>query len=704
MVDETTRPDPGPPQAAGGTGTATGTTDGATEPGGPGRAGAGALRTVAVVGGLVVLAGGIPLAVALGVLHEPRWYPALDLAQTELRVRDVGTRDPPLLGLTGRFFGFGERGSHPGPLSFWALWPVHALLGGTAWALQAATVALNLLALTTATWIAHRRGGARLAVVVALALAVLAHAYTAERLTTPWNPFLPVLWWVVLLLAVWSVLCDDVALLPVAVFAGSFCAQTHIPYLGPVGGLGLLVTGVAGGRCLVGWLAAHRRPASAARVGPGTPSPGRWVRWGAGSALLLVVLWLPPLVEQLTTDLGNLGLLREHFTHPIEEVVGFDGGLDAWLAHLDVRRLWRLDSGPDIDEAPAGEPVPGLALLAVWGVAATMAWRRRRLRPDLWRLHLTVGTAALLGLVAASRVLGTLWNYLLLWAWGTTVLMVLATLLTLPLAVPRRTRPADDRPSRAPRRLGLSRLRRLPGPLRGLRLPGTLRRLGPIPALGRHAAVAVPLTALVLVSAAYSYDAAHTQPLDLPESRTLARVAPPVVRALRQGRLAGGGTVPGGGAGGRYLVRWHDTEVATTGVGFGLLLELERQGLDVGGPESDESAVVPHRVRDLDEATATVNVVIGDRPLARWRATPGAVEVVHTDPRTPRERARFTRLRDEVVAGLREAGLDDLAATLQLNVLTAAMDERMPPGLEAKAGELLAIGGPTAVFVAPPPG
>ena len=49
---------------------------------------------------------------------------------------------------------------------------------------------------------------------------------------------------VLFLLAVWSVLCDDLPMLPVAVFAGSFCMQTHISYLGLVGARG---PGRAGG-------------------------------------------------------------------------------------------------------------------------------------------------------------------------------------------------------------------------------------------------------------------------------------------------------------------------------------------------------------------------------------------------------------------------------------------------------------------------
>src|SRR5438045_9640843 len=68
-------------------------------------------------------------------------------------------------------------------------------------------------------------------------LAALMRAYVAYLLTLPWNPYLPVLWWFVFVLALWSVLADDLAMLPVAVLAGSLCAQTHISYLGLFGGL-----------------------------------------------------------------------------------------------------------------------------------------------------------------------------------------------------------------------------------------------------------------------------------------------------------------------------------------------------------------------------------------------------------------------------------------------------------------------------------
>src|SRR5690242_7334229 len=55
----------------------------------------------------------LPLAVAVFAFHKPTWAPVLDLAQTELRVRDVGTSHTPLIGLPGRIGSGARQGSHP---------------------------------------------------------------------------------------------------------------------------------------------------------------------------------------------------------------------------------------------------------------------------------------------------------------------------------------------------------------------------------------------------------------------------------------------------------------------------------------------------------------------------------------------------------------------------------------------------------------
>ena len=186
---------------------------------------------------LLAVACAIPFIAALIALAHPTWYPTLDLAHTSLRVRDVFSTDPPLIGLPGRIGSLGKQGSHPGPLSFWALAPLARIYGGSTWALMAATATLNLVASFLALWMARRRGGTPVMLGVGAALALLLAFYGPDILTQPWNPYLPVMWWFVFLISVWSVWSDDFATLPVLVFSASFCLQTHISYAGLASGL-----------------------------------------------------------------------------------------------------------------------------------------------------------------------------------------------------------------------------------------------------------------------------------------------------------------------------------------------------------------------------------------------------------------------------------------------------------------------------------
>src|SRR5947209_5324299 len=255
----------------------------------------------------------IPLVIALVVLHEPRWYPLLDWAQTEIRVRDVISSHPPLIGLAGRIGPFGVNGgSHPGPLSFYALWPFWRLFGASAYGLQVGNVALDIAAIGLSLWIAFRRGGAALALSIAVVLAVLMRAYGPFMLTSPWNPYLPVLWWFVFLLAAWSLLAADFAMLPVAAFAGSFCVQTHISYLGLVGGLGVLVLGT------ITYSLFRRRydPVSRRKLR----------RWGAVAVGLFVVFWTPPVIDQAVHSPGNITVIREYFGSPPDPPIGLRDG------------------------------------------------------------------------------------------------------------------------------------------------------------------------------------------------------------------------------------------------------------------------------------------------------------------------------------------------------------------------------------------
>lgn len=612
---------------------------------------------------------GLPVAVALGVLRHPRWYPLLDLVQTELRVRDVGTRHTPLIGLPGRFNALGQQGSHLGPLSFWTLRPFYTLFGSSAWALQVAAACLNAAATGIAIWIGHRRGGVRLALAVAAGLAVLVRFYGADKLTEAWNPYMPMLWWVVFLLAVWSVLCDDLAMLPVAVFAGSFCVQTHIPYLGLVGGVGgLLVLGAAGG-----WLMLRR----AGGVDPDLRR--RVLRWGGGSLALLVVLWIPPVVEQFTNSPSNLSVLRESLMHPEAERVGSGEAVSVWLGSLNVGELV---VPPETGVDPGDTVWPGLILLAVWLAAAGgVVWRYRRGAgahdPRLLLLHAVVAAALLFGLASITRITGLLWYYLVLWSWGTTLLLLIAAAWTVFSFWPLLSGPSANSASRSASGSTARRAER-----------GSQR-----PSARPEALLA---GVVIVVTAAFTYDAAHTEVPAAVQSETLAAVAPPTVEAL------GSGDLPGGGVDGRYLVLWDDDAMGIGSQGYGMLLELERQGFDVGASPAHEVGVTEHRVLAPEDATAAVHYVVGDELIEEWQTTSEAIPVAEADPRTPEERERFEELYDEVAAGLEAAGQTELEPLLDRALFLLAVHDDLAPELVAAVEEMMAMGLPAAVFLTPP--
>lgn len=355
-----------------------------------------------------------PLLVAVIVQRSPGWYPSLELAETELHVRDVGTGDTPATGLIGRLGPPEARGSHPGPAAFYALAPVYRLLGSSPGALQASTAVTHLAAVAVALWISHRRGGNGLLLLTAALLAALLRAYGAEILTEPWSPYVPVLWWVVVILAVWSVIDGDVALLPVAVAAGSLCVQSHISYAGLVAGLGAAA--------VVVMLARRRQP----------------VPWPAVAVVVGAAMWLPPALDQLFGD-GNASVVMRTFTDPPGPPIGVRRGVELVLAELDPFRLLAGRVSGKVGADPSGWPVAGLALIAAW--AASWLLARRLGHRSLGRLHLTLGLALVLAAASASRIHGPTWRWLLLWASGLTALLLVAMVWTAALVL------IDRRPS-----------------------------------------------------------------------------------------------------------------------------------------------------------------------------------------------------------------------------------------------------------------
>jgi hypothetical protein len=582
----------------------------------------------------------LPLFVALADLGGSHWYPVLDLAMTEFRVRDAFSANTPLIGLPGRIGEYPDQGSHPGPLSFYLVAPMYRLLGSTSWALEAATVAIHVAAVATALWIGQRRAGWRGVAGVAALLAVAIRGYGQLLLTQPWNPYLPLLAWLVVLLATWSVLCGDSLMLVPLVVAASLCAQTHVPYLLPCAVL------TTGSLIVATWQHRHWRFAGRRR----------WIDRNVVVATAVgVVLWVPPLIDQAANDPGNIRALLDHFADPNEAVLGVADGIRLALRHLDV---WAGFAGFTGDLEGAGrfvspaEPWRGAATLGVWLVSAIAAWRHGP--SALRRLHLVIAAALLLGLISMTRIFGLPWYYLTLWAWGTTALAIGAVVWTV-----------------------LS----------------WWRRMGD----ARVATVALPALSAVVLAATTLASLVTFTGADVPEarlSRAVGALAPPTYDAIVDGDGAATGID------GVYQVRWSDAaDIGSPG--FGLLNELERQGLDVAADEFFDVPVTDHRVRPRERADAQIHLATGGY-VDRWRQVPGAVEVATYEPRTAQEIARAGELRARVIGRLRVEGLEEVAEQVDTNLFGASLDPRISAEDLADLTELLDLGQPMAVFVAPP--
>lgn len=588
----------------------------------------------------------IPLVVALVALTRTHWNPVLDLAMTEFRVRDVGGRHTPLIGLPGRIGNFPEQGSHPGPLSFYLLAPTYRIFGSTAWSLELGTVLIHIAALAAALTLAFRRGGRRMCIAMAALLAVILRGYGANVLTQPWNPYLPLIAWMVVLLAVWSLLEGDAAALVLFVVAGTLCAQTHVPYLALVGGLGLMT---------VVWLIVRER---ITRLHQNVPMPGIR-RWAIVATIVGIVLWLPPVADQIRHTPGNLSMLSDYFRNPPEQSIGPRHAIQLLFEHFNVFRVIAAAFGhSDYFKTTAftinGSAIPGFITLVVWAGCAAQAWRMRH--RALIHLHAVIAAGLVLAVIAMSRIFGVVWYYLTFWAWGLLVLSMFAVVWTI-VETARRLRQENA--------LQLTRW-----------------------------ALYMSVAVLGVSSLAFSWSAAHVEPPENYLSATLGAVVGPTAKALDA--HVGAAT----GHDGVYVVTW--TDVAYFGSqGYGLVSELERRGFHVGVTDTFHVPVTPQRVIPAGRATAEIHFATGVY-IDEWRSKPGVVEVAFTDPRNPAAQATYESLRTKVKAELHDLGRDDLAAKLDSNLFGVQLDPAVPRSINVLIDRMLQLGQPTAVFIAPP--
>ena len=575
--------------------------------------------SAAVLTAIVVL----PACAAFVSVLSEQWYPTGDMAQAELHVRGFWAH-PPLVGAAGRIVSdAGVQGSHPGPSLWLAMYPVYALFGRTSTALIAAALSVHTVTVLLTLRLARHLGGAALMLGGAVAFALVSRSSGPAFFLEPWNPWFAVFPFALFLLAIWATLDRSPWWLVAATVAGIHCVHCHVGYL-------VLVLGLGG--AATAWIVvrAARQRHLATLVKP------------LGFGLLAAgVMWLGPVVDQLTRTPGNMSILYQHFASPDEALIERSVAAKVFGSELSVLGPWL--TGPALIERNlAGAAVT----LALWALAVAVAWKRRD-RSAL-HLHAVFATALVLGALSIVRIFGSYLEYTIRWFWILTSLLLAGSLWTLWRAASATTR---------------ARLR--------------------TPALLALSGVLVLNAALATVQFT---DRVEMTGID--DSRMVGALHDDVADGLQRGA--------------RYLTRWHDP-VALGGVPFGLVLQLERDGYQAGVDEEFAAAALPHRVIDEGDADGLLWVVLGARIVA-FRADAAFTEIAFADLRTPEERARYDELHAELTRRLPEVGRPDLVAALDEQYGGAKLVFSVPPlpaDVAAAVGEFVGLRLPAAVFLAP---
>jgi hypothetical protein len=361
----------------------------------------------------------VPFATAVVVLVAigSTFHAVSDQAYEEMLVRDVG-HHAVLVGPYSR-----DNWNHLGPAMFYVLAVPYRLFGGNSVGMWIGAVAVNAAAVTLIAFIAKRHGGSSLMVLMIFGSAVAIRALGADFVRDPWNPYLPVFSFGALIFLVWAMSCGDAWALPVAAAVATFCVQTHIGYVPlafPLFGIGAV------------WLIVLAVKPHGSELAPSRRS---LVRAGAATAGVLSVMWLPPLLEQVTHSPGNMTKVVGYFRHPPA------GARHTWLqgARAVFGQFWIVPewvkgpatANPFSGESPLIYRAPAPILLIGFVLAFYALWRRRgeaRGAERGWRLAAIISAALVLGVVSIERTTGAAYDYRTRW---TLLIAMIATAVSL---------------------------------------------------------------------------------------------------------------------------------------------------------------------------------------------------------------------------------------------------------------------------------
>ena len=421
---------------------------------------------------------------------------------------------------------------------------------------------------------------------------------------------------------------------------GSYCLQCHAGYA-------VLVVGA-----LVASIAVWVRDECCTTESKFLGISQSWSKIRSGlflGSFALLVVWSPVFIDQWRRSPGNLTILIEHFVSPSEPTMGFKAAIQVIATQFNLFGLWL--SGPGVDAPAEGwaRYIGCLLMVSLWLWAT---WKVKKAdQSAMLRWQTMMAGFVLLGSFSILRIFGPYYEYTVRWFWILSVLTAITSIFFLV-----RTYQV------------LEKLRRSRVSMRTL-----------------VAGAAVLVSSLLVMSSLQTADR-----VKLPgktESRILADLIPEVSPKLSHDE--------------KYLLRMYDPYTLNA-TGFGSVLELERQGFDIGVEAFQAAAGLPHRVRFEDQVDQILWVVVGPA-IKSADADPALTKLGEANPRSTSEELLAQKLLTDIAKLLTDAGRGELVSTLETPGASLIFAEPpLPDNIATVVRQLISLGQPVAMYSVAP--